>query len=65
MAHVQAHEDAAVAQIILLWGILEVDEAEGLVDEIGEFLSHIVSFVLVSGRHAVVVESDAVDDGNE
>jgi len=65
MPHVQAHEHATVARVVLLRRVLQVDEAEGLVDQAAEFLGRVVCFGLVAGWEAVVVEGDAVDDADE
>jgi hypothetical protein len=62
MAHVETDIDTAVAGVVLDRRVVQVDKFEGFVDEFCQFLSREVGFVVISWRHAVVVEGNPVDD---
>ena len=65
MPHRQAYKDSTVTAIILQRGIIQLHEAERAVEEPAYFLGDDRGFALVAGGEGVVVEGDAVDDGDE
>jgi hypothetical protein len=65
VTHVHADKDATVTRVVLLGGVGEVDEIDGLVDETRHLPGGVVGLGDVAGGHAVVVEGDAVDEGDE
>ncbi len=65
MAHEEADKDAAVAAVFLLGRVLEVDEAERAADNLAQLAAGEVRLGPVSAAEGVVVEGDAVEDGDE
>lgn len=65
MAHEETDKDAAVAAVFLLGRVVEVDEAEGPADNLGELAGGEVGLGPVGAAEGVVVEGDAVGDGDE
>lgn len=65
MPHQHAHKDAAIAGILLLGRVVEVDEADGLAGQLGDFEGGKRSFLVVGGVHGVVVEGEAVEEADE
>lgn len=65
MAHVQADIDSTVGSVILLWTVSQFDKLEGFLEEVGHFGREVVGILSVAGVEGVVVEGDAVDDGDE
>lgn len=65
MTHVQADIDSAIGTVILLWAISQFDELQGFLEEVGHFGREVVGVLSVAGVQGVIVEGDAVDDGDE
>jgi hypothetical protein len=65
MLHQHAHEDAAIAAVLLLWRVVHVDKPEPLLQQLFELGGGVAGLAIVAGGQRVVVEGDAVDDGDE
>lgn len=65
MAHQKTDKDAAVAAVFLLGRVLQVDKANGSLDNLAELARGQVPLGVVGSAERVVVEGDAVEDRHE
>ena len=65
MLHMDADKDATIAAILLLGRVRQIEELERLPQQRRQSLRRQPRDVLVAGVEGVVVEGDAVDDGDE
>ena len=65
MAHQHADKDAAIARILLLGRVLQIDEADVAAQQLGDLVCRQGRFGAVGRAQAVVVEGDAVDEADE
>ena len=65
MLHLDTHENATIARIILLRRILQIDKADGTGEQLADFVGGELGFAAVGRVEGVVVEGDAVDDADE
>lgn len=65
VAHEDAHKHAAIATVLLLGGVVEVEVAEWAAENLGHFVGSEAALCVVCAAEGVVVEGDAVDGADE
>ena len=65
MPHLYTHKDSAVAAVLLPRTVVQVDESQPSLQQLGKLVGCLLGLVVVGRTERIVVEGHAVDDGHK
>lgn len=65
MTHQNAHKHTAIARILLLRGVLQIEKSEWSPEELTKFMTGYLGLGLIGWIKRVIMEGNAVDDADE
>lgn len=65
MTHQNAHKHTAIARILLLGRVLQIEKPEWSPEELTKFMAGYLRLGLIGWIQRVIVEGNAVDDADE
>src|SRR5271155_2053605 len=65
MSHIEADKHSTIRAILLLRTVLQIDEAERLIEECRELLGDMMCVADIPRRQRVIVERDSINHGDQ